>query len=379
MRSSCKGLCLFFAIYCWHSAYAQTGKLMFTDLKLHSGFHLYTGEYLEEELSHGFGAAEIRVGWQPNKSESWHSRYNYPYFGFGWYSGIIGDVSVLGQPNAWYTFIGFPVGGRKSLSFNPEIAMGLTYGLESYSPDENPWNDALGAEIAVYFNLNLGLNYEISRRLDLIAGIDLTHFSNARMYQPNHGLNMIGANAGLRYHFVTGQNKENLETDATRSYRIDYSEADRSKIRLNENNLLSTLGFGVSQNEPDAGTDVHHFNFSGILEYQHFFSDRHGTSIGLDYFYDGSMLPWGREPNILAGHLGYDFRFYKFSIRLQLGTYFHAPENRMGTFFMRPAFKYDMLDRFYWQLGIKTLDGAKADWIEFGFGYRLFHKKQPRN
>ena len=359
----------------------QSGKLMFTDIKLHSGGHIYSGESLDQALENGYGAIELRLGWQTNGSEEWQKHYNLPYFGVGWYSGAIGDPQVLGQPNALYGFFGFPVGQHKRHSFNPELALGLTYGLEAYNPENNPTNDAIGARMAVYFNINFGFNYALNREIDLIYGVDFTHFSNGRMYMPNYGLNMFGLNVGARYHFNTGQKKyePGIRPDKLLPNRADYSKVDRSKILYNENNILTTIGIGSSQNEEDAGTDNRHFNFSGILEYQHFFSNKHGVSAGLDYFHDASRSPYGEDPDMLAGHLGYDFRFWKLTVRLQMGTYIHGPETRMGSLFMRPGIKYDFMDRLYAQVALKTLNGAVADWVEFGFGYQLIHKKKSRN
>ncbi len=363
------------------NVFAQEGKLMFTDVKLHSGSHLYTGQSLSEALQYGYGALEFRLGWQTNGSQEWHHDYNFPYFGLGWYTGTIGDPSVFGQPNALYGFFGWPVGKHKRNSFNPELAVGLTYGLNPYNPDNNPTNDAIGARTAVYFNLNFGFNYALNREIDLLYGVDFTHFSNGRTYQPNYGLNMFGLNIGARYHFHTGQKKyaPGIRPEKLLPVRADYSKVKRRKKLLNENNILATVGFGASQNLEDAGTDNHHFNFSGILDFQHFFSNKHGATVGLDYFYDGSLSPGGHDPNMIAGHLGYDFRFWKLTLRAQLGTYIAAPENRMGSIFMRPGVKYDLWDRLYAQVALKTLNGAAADWIEFGFGYQIVHRRKTRS
>ena len=356
------------------------GRLMFVDIKGHSGSHIYTGDALTEFLEYGYGAAEIRLGWQTDGRNDLEHDYNFPYFGVGWYSGAIGSPEILGQPNAIYGFFGFPVGKHKRNSFNPELALGLTYDLVNYDPEDNPYNDAIGARMAVYFNLNFGFNYALNREIDLIYGIDFTHFSNGRTFQPNYGLNMIGINLGARYHFNTGQKKYSpgIRPEKVLPVRADYTRIKKRKRLFNENNILVTTGFGTSQNLADAGTDNRYFNFSGILDYQHFFSIKHGFTAGLDFFHDGSMEPLGDDPNMLAGHLGYDFRFWDLTLRLQMGSYISAPERRMGTIFMRPAVKYDLFERIYAQVGLKTLNGAAADWIEFGFGYQIVHRRKER-
>lgn len=359
---------------------AQDGKLMFTDIKLHSGSHIYTGQNLTDFLQYGYGALELRLGWQTNGKQDWQHEYNYPYFGVGWYTGTLGDPAVFGQPNALYGFVGFPVGKHKRHSFNPELALGLTYGLEPYNPDNNPVNDAIGASMAVYFNLNFGFNYALNREMDLIYGVDFTHFSNGRSFTPNYGLNMFGLNLGARYHFNTGQKSYSpgIRPEKVLPVRADYATISRKKLLFNENNVMVTLGFGTSQNDADAGTDNRYFNFSGIIDYQHFFSIKHGVSAGLDFFHDGSLEPRGDETEMIGGHLGYDFRFWDLTVRLQMGNYITGPESRMGSIYMRPAIKYNFIERMYAQVGLKTLNGAVADWIEFGFGYEIVHSRKDR-
>jgi hypothetical protein len=363
------------------SASAQDGKLMFADMKLHSGSHIYTGQNLTDFLQYGYGALELRLGWQTDGSKEWHHDYNFPYFGVGWYTGTLGDPQVFGQPNALYGFFGWPVGKHKRNSFNPELALGLTYGLEPYNPDNNAVNDAIGARTAVYFNLNFGFNYALNREIDLIYGVDFTHFSNGRTFTPNYGLNMFGLNVGARYHFNTGQKRYSpgIRPEKVLGNRADYTKRKKVKKLLNENNVLATVGFGTTQNNEDAGTSNRYFNFSGILDFQHFFSVKHGMTAGLDFFHDGSLEPQGQETDMLGAHLGYDFRFWDLTIRLQLGSVFSGSEDRVGSVYMRPAIKYDVFDRLYAQVALKTINGAVADWIEFGFGYTIIHKRKERS
>lgn len=367
-------------IFCFEAFAQDQGKLMFLDIKLHSGSHLYTGDRLTEFLEYGYGAGEVRIGWQTRGKNDWEHEYNFPYYGLGWYTGAIGNPEILGQPQALYGFFGFTIGQHKRHKFTPELALGLTYDLANYDPVDNPYNDAIGARAAVYFNLNFGFNWALNRELDFIYGLDMTHFSNGRSFQPNFGLNMLGINLGIRYHFNSAQKEYSpgIRPENLLSVRPDYSKVAPQKKRFNENNILLTTAFGTSQNQEDAGTDNRHFNFSGILDYQHFFNLKHGFTAGLDFFYDESLEPRGDEPEMIGSHLGYDFRFWRLTVRLQFGTYLSAPESRMGSMYMRPGINYAFTDRLFGHLALKTQNGAAADWVEFGIGYALFHKRKVK-
>ncbi len=116
-------------------------------------------------VNNGYGALEFRYGWQSKDPDQWPSRYNYATYGVGYYSGFVGNPEVLGKPNAIFGFVNFPlsndvVGGMflklvllwdSPIIWNPMIR------------NSNPENDAIGSPFAVYFNLNFGAAYKMTR------------------------------------------------------------------------------------------------------------------------------------------------------------------------------------------------------------------------
>lgn len=171
------------------------------EVRGHSGTHLYTGEALKEVLQNGYGAAQVRYGWQSSDAGGWQSSYQYPIYGLGWYTAFIGDPEVLGTPGAFFGFVSFPLYQYRRHRMFLEPSLGLSYDFEPYNPETNVHNDAIGSRFNVYFALNLGAAYRLNREMDLVYGLDLTHFSNGRTFRPNKGLNLAGLNLGFRYHF----------------------------------------------------------------------------------------------------------------------------------------------------------------------------------
>ena len=100
----------------------------------------------------------------------------------------------------------------------------------------------------------------------------------------------------------------------------------------------------------------------------------HGLTAGLDLFYDNSLAESyedSKDRYLIGIHGGYDFMFWKFDIRVQLGTY--LTDNRgKGSIFIRPALQYEISKNFFAQVGLKTRNGAGADWVEFGVGWKPF-------
>lgn len=358
-------------------------QFRFLEIKGHSGNHLYTGESLKEALKSGYGAIEARYGWQSNNSNSWQNMYLYPSYGFGWYSGFVGNPDLLGKPSAVFGFISFPLFQHKRHQMVIEPAGGVSFDLKPYNENNNSENDAIGSRVNVYFNFSVGARYRLNREMDLVYGFDFTHFSNGRIYKPNSGLNMFGPNLGIRYHFNSQQNRvDNSYNPQTvldvRPHLHQYKRAEKK----NEFNLLAYAAGGIVQNDRDMGTSKQYGTFSGVLELQYILNTKNGFSGGVDYFYDNSLIAKVQDGNysVYGFHGGYEYTFWLLSIRLQVGSYFtNRDRDLKGPFFLRPSFKLDLSNKVYLQLGLKTLAGAKADWVEWGFGYKIANFCREQN
>ena len=177
------------------------GTQLFIQYKFHWGNHLYTGVTFSEYLQNKYFGHETRLGWRTKGKSDWEKALNYPFYGVGLYSAYIGDPQFMGRPSGAYGFLHLPILRRPRHHFNFELALGLTYRLVDYDPNNNPNNDAIGSSCAVYFNTCFGGNYYINSRWEATYGFDFTHFSNGRIYTPNFGINMDGFNLGVRYNF----------------------------------------------------------------------------------------------------------------------------------------------------------------------------------
>ncbi len=352
------------------------GRFRYLEVKGHTGYHLYAGELLNESVDNGYGALEFRYGWQSKDPEKWPSRYGYASYGVGFYSGFLGNPEVLGKPNAVFGFVNFPLSNpnRRNV-LETGISLGLTYNLKPYDPDSNPDNDAIGSTLAAYFNLHFGAVYKMTREIDLVYGIDLTHFSNGRMTTPNYGYNMYGLNLGLRYHYNADQKFINNDVYTGDLLQARFERPKSSKqIKLHESSIEVYLAGGTVQNEDDKGTYNRYGVFSGAVDYRFKFNSMHAVVAGFDYFWDGSLeteYPETKDQMLTGLHVGYDFMFGKFAIRLHGGAYLTDDKGKTPSY-LRAGFRYDITDWLFAQIAVKTKNTSRADWAEFGIGFTPF-------
>jgi hypothetical protein len=353
------------------SAQETTNKFKDLEIKLHSGLHLYTGDNLKEVLDNGYSAVEIRIGWSVPRKDNWTNFYNNPTYGVGVYSAAVGNPDILGSPNAVFGYVSFPIGKPDKHVFIIEPAAGITYDLKPHDPENNPLNDAIGSRAGVYFNLNIGAKLWLNREMDFTYGFDLTHFSNGRTFTPNYGLNMAGFNVGFRYHFNGAQNKidRNFVPEKILAVRL-VNLPVLSDTLVKGHGLNFFVAAGTTQNND--GID-RFFNSTVTVEYAYRHSLKHGYTLGLDLMYDGSLeykYPETKDRFLLGIHPGYDFHFWRFDLRAQVGFYLFDTRGK-GVFYLRPALRYWISDMIFAQVGLKTKDGAAADWVEYGLGIHL--------
>lgn len=389
-KSNVNIVLLFIAlIKCHSSIYAQEAKnennnsYRYLSLKTHFGSHLYTGQTLSKELDNGYRSLELRLGFQNSDPDHWTNKYyNATNYGIGLYTAYIGTPDVLGTPTALFGFINFPFGNfSKNTSFNTNGALGLTFDATHYHEKKNPKNDAIGGPLSIYVNIGFGVETIVNRNIDLLYGIDYTHFSNGRITLPNYGLNMFGLNLGIKYNYV--KTRKNVDQDSLaknsnpspRYKKINSSNPPHKLVhRLN---ILTSFGIVESDLKTpnkQAQQNTRYYTFSGYIEYALNFNVKHGIQTGLDVFYDESLVeyfPDSYDPYMYGYHFGYNYTFGKMILKLDLGGYI-GPNGNKGKekLWTRAALQYNVFDWLGLHLGLKTKQGFTADFGEFGL---IFH------
>lgn len=309
--------------------------------------HLHTGQL--------FGY-ELKFGIQTIGNNLWKKNYNHPEVGFGFYGANLGNPSVLGNPNAFYSFIRIPIKrGRKFIPFY-QIATGLTYNLKPYDPVVNPENLAIGSELNQYLNLSIGGRLKINRKLCLINEIGFTHFSNAAIKKPNKGINSFSYKLGMNFNTVhqefVGRKYEIPDLKPIYEFYIFYGAGFRQHNPGEEYYFTSTISTGLLR--------------------QYGYKGKYG--IGMDVFYDETLYIFVDDEPLLkyalkqGFFLSHEFIISGFSIVTQLGIYTYQKSFAHHTFYNRIGLKYKFSKHFFTNISIKS-HSAKADFIEAGLGY----------
>ncbi len=353
----------------------------------------------------GYWALDFRVGWQSTGMYAWEQAINYPQYGFGFSSFIFDERDVnnlLGQPSGLFAWAGFPIiwNKRKTFHFNIDAAAGVTYDVNPYDPITNPYNDALGSKILAYFDFAAVATWRLSRRLDMNLGLNLIHFSNGRTRTPNLGVNLLGLNLGMVYHY-------NPVKSFTRKVNPDYQPAIRpefihrplAKFRgYNIWNFFAAAGWNTTQVSvpPDLEeTDTFDIRgpsyFASTLAAE--FSRKHtritAYSVGLNYHFDGSLgevYPSGKDWSLwdrstVGIAFGYELFIERFSIFAQLGLYMFQNEikkQERGSMYIRGGLRGRLTPHLFAYAALKTMNGAVADYIEWGIGYSIFNEEKWR-
>lgn len=127
--------------------------------------------------------------------------YPYSYQGVGVSAIGFNTSKVLGSPVNIYVLQGSRIASLSDrLTLDYEWNFGLSAAWKKISTD-NPLEyadvDGLGSHFNAYIDLGFKLNYALSERISLTAGVNFSHFSNGNTGYPNPGINLLWGRFGL--------------------------------------------------------------------------------------------------------------------------------------------------------------------------------------
>ncbi|MCB0821428.1 MAG: acyloxyacyl hydrolase [Bacteroidales bacterium] len=357
----------------------------YVELKFHSGSHPNSSKYIQELLAAGYKALEFRVGTQSTGRQIWQRAHNYPQYGVGFFLGNLGNTTVdstLGTPSGLFGYIGIPWIRTKKFHFNTDLSAGLSYDFEPYDAETNPYNDVIGSWMNVYFNLNFVGYYEISDRMDLSLGWSLTHFSNGRWRTPNKGVNLMGFNLGVAYHFnpIT-RFKQYSNPNASSLIRPEFNTDPLPPLKkYTEIYLMGSIGTSTIQGPTGNEAGNRYFNSSWSADYTHKFWRRGKYMTGFDFFYDGSLAEGYDKPasdvtflerSSYGWHIGHGFFIERITFITQLGFYIYKESEERGSWYMRAGGDIDLNENWSAHICLKTMNGGIADWVEWGIARKI--------
>lgn len=358
------------------SVYAQDVRVdsiksqIYVELLYHSGVFWSRSENLEEHFDQGYRAIEARFGFQTTGRRAWHQLHKFPKYGLGLhYADLVKTRkdSIVGNPFGLFAFYSAPWLSSGRFSLNTDISVGLSYTSLVHDPVTNPVNDVVASHINLYFGFNFRLYMQLSRRMHMNVGGGLTHNSNGRIHVPQKGVNSWGWSAGLNYM---------LSAPGKAFY---YRELPKFKP-YEEVQIMAAVGT-VEVIPIDENEGIRYFDFSLTGDYALNFNPKMALTLGLDVLYDGSLEKAIKgieaedvttyQKMYLGTHLGYQYTIHRLTLLFNLGTYFRQSSYDRGFWFGRAGGRIRLTERVYAHLAIKTKNGIRSDWIEWGAAYHI--------
>ena len=182
----------------------------------HAGWlskHRPVMEHVPQEHVYGF---ELGVKRRLNgrnyqgKARDFHHAYGHPDFGLSFIYTGTGNKELMGQA---YGLIGsgfmkLHQSERFQLVFR--MGAGLGWVEKTFDRLENHKSIAIGSHLNMMGRFGLHGNYSLGK-VNVFAGLGLTHFSNGSFRTPNLGINVFAAHAGLSYQLTDDQSRTSAQ------------------------------------------------------------------------------------------------------------------------------------------------------------------------
>ena len=298
-----------------------------------------------------------RFGLKTLGQKEWQRVYKCPEIGIGLSHNYLTSKS-LGDPTAVYSFLNLPLTPDSKLKLDLGVHLGFAWGFNPSTP-QNQINLAIGSACTAYASINLNTAIRIGQNFDLLLSAGGYHYSNGNMNKPNKGINMLGAETGLRYMLPKSDTELNTEpvvpVQKSSSVMVFGAWGWKKEVTY-------SLGFPIG---------------SLNIGYYRTISHKSRLSTGFDLFLDKGTLYYTQKENLLKNKLaagifcGHELTFNHLSIVTQIGIYIRNPNPTDPFHYERLGIRYAIAKRIIPSLTLKAHE-FKVDFVEWGLGFVLW-------
>lgn len=300
------------------------------------------------------------------------SLYKHIDWGLSLYYNYFGKHNINGNTIALIPYVQVRLFNHKHSETMIKLGAGLGYYTAIFDPKINPKNRAMSSRINGSMQIAFLNIRPLSKNLDLLYGIGMTHFSNANFNRPNLGINTPQLNLGLNfkssnirpYRFATDTGKL-----ATQYYFETRVGVGSKTATISDPTRRSVYTLGLTQG-------------IGITPIR-------SARIGLDLYYD-KLDPYivfnpdsktnfqFKDAFEAAIKGGYEYYFGNIAFYLDLGYYLYKPEN-VGklNYYISIGLNYNY-KKFLVGVRLKS-HAANADFVDWCVGYRFNTNYIKRN
>jgi hypothetical protein len=330
-------------------------------LNYHRGFSLPEYSFINYITTDPINSLSFQISKETTGKNEWEQLFNYPEYGLSFFYSNLGNDKLIGKSLALNYFFRINFINRKRFQVFNQTGMGLGYLTKKFDLIENYQNVGIGSHWNAHFNLRLGTNFKLTEKIDSQLGLSFDHFSNANSADPNLGLNLITAFAGVTYR--VGETNEKQHSILVK--------------HVPKNNFEIVQSFGGKQTRALSGKFFFTSSLSGGMNREVFRGFNIG--VGLDVFYDQAMKTlieannktYKPSDNFQTGiHLSQEFRYNRFSLILQEGIYVGLTNKGLKKMmYNRGIVQYRVSKHFLIRAAMKSHLHI-LDFPELGIGYK---------
>ncbi len=333
------------------------------DVHGYYGFVVAHHKSMQHLTNSHFTGVEVCFALQSTGKHLWEQLYKYPQKGMGVFYSPLGGSKMLGNVVAVYPYLNFNLTHGRRINLYFRFACGLGYLTKRFDAATNYKNIAIGSHVNAFLQIRYEMRWLVSKRLSLMAGIEMSHLSNGAFKTPNLGINIPTVNVGLSY---------KLHKEPVVLIKKEVPVYDRKW-------QYTVMGhFGASELYPANGKKYMAYILTGYFMKP--LGIKRNIGAAVDVFYDNAIsevmrrndeMVHNKFETIKAGvSFVYEMNFSHLSFIAQIGSYLIAKDKSDGYIFDRVAFNYTFSKHYVVQLGLKT-HLTTADMVEVGFGYRF--------
>jgi hypothetical protein len=314
--------------------------------------------YMIKDYSRG---AELTITRKTDGSKRWHELYGYPEIGINLYFTGTGNSDVYGYITSAAAYASFNIFDTKYYNLRTNTSIGLAFASKKWNITSNKENLAIGTTVNAYLMFGIYNSFRITKKTDIVAGIQFRHASNGKTKSPNSGLNFVTTSIGVK-HMFGDYNRYNPSSD-----RYNFSKNEYSFI----------LAAGLKN--PHRWIDKKSLITTLETNYLRQINEKELWGGGTDIFYDSSITTEQEDKRVkkefdktisIGIHATYELCMGKVRFSFQQGIYVFDKYKEKGLLYNRLAIRYPVNKYLITKIALKS-HYAKADYIEWGIGYRF--------
>jgi hypothetical protein len=279
----------------------------------HYGFVIPEYQHFNYLVNKPVVSGEISLFRQSVGRNYWEPLYKYPEAGLTLQFTTLGNKEVFGNEFGLFPYVQTPFIRREKFVFFNQFGLGVGYATKKFDLETNYENISVGSHLNVHFNFKLGSKFRLNKHLWINSGLSFTHYSNANMAEPNLGVNLFTAFAGMNYQIT--------------QVPVRIEKPIGSHQQKHEFALIYSAGGKHTR----ALQSAVYFTSSASVEYKHHTFRKIHFGGGIDLSYDSATetemsIPgksnYQRRYDYRTGvHLSQELVYDRFSFILQQGFY----------------------------------------------------------